>query len=121
MSLGNNIKTIRKSKGVTITELSSITGVSRSTITDIENDKGRKPNTVTLEKIASALNTPVDDFFRESADPEKKEAEELPAGYLRVAREAKEKGLTPEDLDMALKFLMDVRKRDEAAKKEQNK
>jgi XRE family transcriptional regulator of biofilm formation len=123
MSLGNNIRTIRKSKGVTISQLSAATGVSRSTITDIESDNGRKPNTVTLEKFAKALNVSMDDFFKEDLESNLVEdkVEDLPKGYLRVARDAQKKGISPEDMDLALSFLMEMRKRDEAAKKAQNK
>ena len=119
MSLGNNLKAIRTARGITISQLSSMTGVSRSTITDIENDKGRKPNTVTLEKFAEALNVSVDDFFKEeAADAIKKE---IPAGYMHIVQKAQQKGISPADIDIAIEFLIKARERDEEAKKNQNK
>jgi transcriptional regulator with XRE-family HTH domain len=123
MSLGDNIRTIRKAKGVTISDLSSITGVSRSTITDIENDKGRGPTITTLKKIADALGVSVDDFFKEEAalSIEENEKNAIPEGYLRVSKEALEKGVSPEDMQMAVDFFIRARQRDEKAKRSEDK
>lgn len=65
MTIGDKLKEIRNSKKISIMKLHSITGISRSTITDIENNKDRKPNTATLEKIANALSVSVDELFKE--------------------------------------------------------
>lgn len=123
MSLGNNIKRIRQAKGFSISELSSITGASRSTITDIENDNGRSPNTATLKKLADALRVSIDDFFKEDSvetiETDAKDA--LPEGYLRVSKKAAERGISPEDIDMAIDFLIKARQKDEKAKRELGK
>lgn len=66
MTLGNKIKEIRKIKGMSLTKLSQITGLSRTTITEIENaTNGRNPTTSTLDKLAEALQVPLEDFFKE--------------------------------------------------------
>ena len=58
----NNIKAIRRNKGMTMTELANIVGVSVPYIYDLENgNRGAKPET--LEKIASALGCSVEDLL----------------------------------------------------------
>lgn len=70
MSLGKNIKDIRKLKKISLTALSNDTGISRSTLTDIERDGDRKPNTTTLEKIANALDVNINDFYKNDLQTE---------------------------------------------------
>ena len=61
--MGYNIKNIRESLGITQEELAEISGVSRGTICALENGTERVTTTKTLLKIASALNTTVDQLF----------------------------------------------------------
>ena len=76
MSLGTIIRDIRKSKGYSIMKIKELTGLSKSTISEIENDKS-SPTTATLEKIANVLGVPVTDFFEEKAETEKEKNEQL--------------------------------------------
>lgn len=62
MSLGQNIRTLRKSKGYSILKLKELTGLSKSTISDIENDKS-SPSVSTLQKIANALEVTVNELL----------------------------------------------------------
>lgn len=64
MSLGQNIRNIRKNKGYSIMKVKEMTGLSKSTISEIENDKS-SPTSETLQKIASALECQVSVFFDE--------------------------------------------------------
>lgn len=59
MSLGENIRKIRKEKGYSILKLRELTGLSKSTISEIENDKS-SPTFETLNKIAKALEIKVE-------------------------------------------------------------
>lgn len=59
MSLGENIRKIRKEKGYSILKLRELTGLSKSTISEIENDKS-SPTFETLNKIAKALEIRVE-------------------------------------------------------------
>lgn len=59
MTVGENIRRIRKKKGFSILKLREATGLSKSTISEVENNKS-KPNVRTLEKIADALDVSVD-------------------------------------------------------------
>lgn len=67
MSLGQNIKNIRKAKSLSIMGLRQLTGLSKSTISDLENDKS-SPTAETLQKIATALQVPIEEFFKERQD-----------------------------------------------------
>ncbi|MGL5153128.1 MAG: helix-turn-helix domain-containing protein [Clostridium sp.] len=58
MTPGDNIRAMRKSLKMTLVQLSEKTGLSKSTISDIENNKSN-PSTSTIKKIADALNTSV--------------------------------------------------------------
>lgn len=67
MTVGKNIKVIRKEKGITQKKLSELTGLAEITIRQYEADKFT-PKIQQVEKIASALNvTPFDimgvDYF----------------------------------------------------------
>ncbi|MDD6070405.1 MAG: helix-turn-helix transcriptional regulator [Clostridiales bacterium] len=44
-------------------KIKELTGLSKSTISEIENDKS-SPTTATLEKIAKALDVSITDFFK---------------------------------------------------------
>lgn len=62
MSLGENIRNIRKNKGYSIMKIKELTGLSKSTISELENDKS-SPTSETLEKIANALEVNISYFF----------------------------------------------------------
>ena len=61
--MGNKIRAYRKQKKLTQTELSEMSGVSRTIISGLES--GRIVNTTaeTLRKIASALEGTINDIF----------------------------------------------------------
>jgi len=75
MSLGETIRNVRKSKGFSIMKIKELTGLSKSTISDLENDKS-SPTADTLQKIATALGVPVEDFFKEYEPIISKEADD---------------------------------------------
>lgn len=57
------IKNIRKSKNMTLYELSKKTKISRSYLIELENNKKTNPTLATLNKIASALKVNVKELF----------------------------------------------------------
>jgi transcriptional regulator with XRE-family HTH domain len=70
MTLGENIRQIRKNKGMSIQQIRDITGLSKSTISEIENDISN-PTISTLTKISHALNVSLDKLLvSESANLE---------------------------------------------------
>lgn len=61
MEIGDRIKAMRKSIGMTQVQLSKITGISQSSISDIEN-RTNNPSSATLQLIASAFGCSIADL-----------------------------------------------------------
>ncbi|UJA20590.1 helix-turn-helix transcriptional regulator [Thermoleophilia bacterium SCSIO 60948] len=62
----------REAKGLTLGDLSDETGVSKVFLNNVE--RGRKqPSLKTAQAIASALDVPVDEVFRDEAVPTPRE------------------------------------------------
>ena len=62
LKLQNDIKTLRKNKGMTQSELADVIEVSRKTINTIENGVF-VPSTVLALKLANALEVKVEELF----------------------------------------------------------
>ena len=54
MEIGDRIKEMRRNRGMTQVQLSKLTGLSQSSISDIEN-KTNNPSSATLQLIAAAF------------------------------------------------------------------
>ena len=63
--MGYRLKEIREKKGITQEELAKASGVSRQTISAIENNDEYQIKTGTLISLARALETTVDKLFFE--------------------------------------------------------
>lgn len=59
----NKLREIREAHGMTQAELCEKTGLSRTTICKIENDRGANVNTHTIVKIAAAFGVPPSEIF----------------------------------------------------------
>lgn len=62
-AIGREIKALRIQHGVTIAELSNLTGLSVGMLSKIENGN-TSPSLTTLQLLANALSTPITSFFR---------------------------------------------------------
>ena len=54
-NIGKKIKELRKQKGLTLADITKLTGLSKTTVSDIENNK-TKPNLTTIEKLSVAID-----------------------------------------------------------------
>ena len=63
MGIGSRIKFIRKSKGMTLGDIAKRSGLHKSNISEIENERRFKPNLSTLERLAEALECSMEEFF----------------------------------------------------------
>ena len=61
--MGYKLKEIREQKGLTQEELEKVSGVSRQTISAIENNNDYQAKTGTLLSLARALDTTIDKLF----------------------------------------------------------
>jgi XRE family transcriptional regulator of biofilm formation len=73
--IGNNIATIRKQRGYTLSELSERTGVSKSYLSSIERNLQQNPSIHVMEKIASVLKVDLKRLLIMAGDVEKKQLE----------------------------------------------
>lgn len=66
--MGNKLRDMREKKGLTISKLARMSGVSRLTIYKLETNQSYMAASRTLVKLANAMHVPVDEiFFTESA------------------------------------------------------
>ncbi len=63
--MGYKIKEAREARGMSQTELSEKSGVSRSTIWNLETNPNAETTTAVLKKIAEALDTTIAAIFFE--------------------------------------------------------
>lgn len=114
--LGDNIRKIRKSLGISINKLSNLSGLSLGYLSDLENNKSLNPTKETLDKIAKALNVPVEKFLDDDAYKEidymEQEFKKALPGFFKLSKEASEQGISPEDIKLALNFIKQARERD---------
>jgi transcriptional regulator with XRE-family HTH domain len=68
MGVGTKIRQIRREAGLRLDDIAARTGLYKTNLSRIENEKQSKPNLATLEKIAGALNCQVGDFFEHSVE-----------------------------------------------------
>ena len=70
MKTGKRIKTLRKTKGITLVELAEASGIALATLSRMENDK--MPGTLeAYEKIVKALDVSLSELFRSIEDTAK--------------------------------------------------
>lgn len=100
MTLGERIRKIRKMKGLSILDIKEKTGLSKSTISDLENGKS-SPTTETLQKIAKALEVDVTEFFKTEESNNQDDYEDFD---LRIIERARRK-MSPKDREKMMKIL----------------
>lgn len=103
-SLGDRIRELRNEKDLSLRDLSKMVKVSAPFLTDVEKHR-RFPKDETLEKLATALGTTVDDLKSYDSRPPTKEITELTDedanfafAFRRVVDQVRSEGLTPEDV-----------------------
>lgn len=69
MKIGEKIKNLRKTSNMSLRELAQITGLSKTTLGDLEKDV-KNPSLETLEKIALAFGITPAELLRETETPE---------------------------------------------------
>lgn len=64
MSIGSQVRKYRNLRELSLRELGEQAGLAVSTLSDIENDKAM-PSIKALKRVAEALGTDVDNFFKQ--------------------------------------------------------
>jgi transcriptional regulator with XRE-family HTH domain len=101
--LGQNIRYLRQGKNLSLADLASKSGVSKTYISDLENGLGGRPNVQYLYKIALALETTIDTLIDLSLKPAQRRAipaasqEPLPPGLEEFSKKER---LEPQQIEM---------------------
>lgn len=98
--IGNRIQTLRKEKGLSLSELADRAGIAKSYLSSIERDIQSNPSIQFLEKIASVLEVDVQTLLVE--EPLKQD--DLDKEWLNLAYEAMKSGVTKEQFREFLEF-----------------
>ncbi len=83
--MGNRIKELRKSKGITQKELAEKLGVTPQAVSQFEKSEPDRFTIATLQNIAAALECQVDDLIAKEVPPE-------PGYYFEMERTGKNSG-----------------------------
>lgn len=67
--LGNNIKKIRKEKGLGIKDIADVVGISEAYVSQIENNKRSNPSVDILKSIAESLGVELSDLLGGPDEP----------------------------------------------------
>jgi transcriptional regulator with XRE-family HTH domain len=97
LKIGDRIKSIRKERGITQTDLAIKAGMSRTYLADIEGNR-YTPSLNILKVIAETLNIRISEIIED-------EEMELSESYIKVVQSAKKSGIKPERLAALIEFL----------------
>jgi XRE family transcriptional regulator, master regulator for biofilm formation len=98
--IGNRIQTLRKEKGLSLSELADRAGIAKSYLSSIERDIQSNPSIQFLEKIASVLEVDVQTLLMD----ESLKQDDLDNEWLNLAYEAMKSGVTKEQFREFLEF-----------------
>lgn len=107
--LGEKIKKLRESRGLSLSELAERAGVAKSYLSTIERNLRRNPSIQFIEKIADVLNVSVTSLIE--ADPDQpiealkeREQQNLDAEWLEIVKEAMDSGIDKQEFMEFLNF-----------------
>ncbi|RJS58704.1 DNA-binding anti-repressor SinI [Bacillus sp. PK3_68] len=100
MSIGERIRELRMSKGLSLTELANRAGVAKSYVSSVERQIQLNPSIQFLHKVAAVLNVSVEKLIDEGDNP----IEEIDTEWLELAKEAMESGISKEQFKQFLEF-----------------
>ncbi|WP_026576000.1 helix-turn-helix domain-containing protein [Bacillus sp. UNC438CL73TsuS30] len=95
---GTKLKILREEKGLSISQLSELSGISKSYLSLIERDIQRNPSIEILDKIAKTLNVDIDQFIKGNQDGETKISSGMIKGTLKLEIELSEGQLNTQKL-----------------------
>lgn len=97
--IGKRIQQLRKSKGLTLSELAERANVAKSYLSNVERSIQSNPSIHFLEKIASILNVSVNSLLYEDDT-----IEELDPEWNRLIQEAMNSGISKQEFREYLEF-----------------
>ncbi|WP_367618680.1 helix-turn-helix domain-containing protein [Paenibacillus andongensis] len=92
--IGQNISSIRKQRGYTLSELSERTGISKSYLSNIERNLKQNPSIHVMEKIALVLKVDLKTLLKIAADAETNQ--QLDQEWMDFISDLKQSGIDKE-------------------------
>ncbi|MDF2499385.1 MAG: hypothetical protein K0Q77_99 [Anaerosporomusa subterranea] len=120
--IGSKLRGLREGKNLRIEDLSEITGISVSTLSDIETGETKNPRKATVKLICDALKVPETYFYLEDSRLPTDLIPEMPeetrnfimngrnVPFLVLTEKAAKNGLTPEQFDKLLELWLEIKK-----------
>ena len=103
-TLGDRIRELRNERDLSLRDLAKAVDVSAPFLTDVEKHR-RYPKEETLQKLANALATTVEDLKAHDSRPPTKEISELADGdvefafaFRRIVDQVKSEGMSPDEM-----------------------
>ncbi|MCM3568222.1 helix-turn-helix domain-containing protein [Neobacillus mesonae] len=101
--IGNNIQEIRKSRGLTLSELADRANISKSYLSNIERNLNRNPSIQVIKKIASVLDVDLKAIISANA---RYEENQIPDKELiELVKELKESGIDKKEYKTLIEFI----------------
>lgn len=104
-----NLKKLRKDKGITQTQFASQFNISSGTIAMWETGK-RMPDTDMLKKIAQFFDVSID-YLLDNEKSSSENSDELDNVYFSLAKEAQQSGINPDDIRLAIETIKNMKNR----------
>lgn len=105
----DNLKQLRKAKGITQTQFATEFNISAGTIAMWETGK-RMPDTEMLRRIAQFFNVSIDYLLDNEKSPTE-ESEGLDNVYFSLAKDAQQNGIDPDDIRLAIETIKSMKNR----------
>ncbi|PPA68982.1 helix-turn-helix domain-containing protein [Jeotgalibacillus proteolyticus] len=97
--IGDRVKTLRKEKKMSLSELAEQAGVAKSYISSLERNLQQNPSIQFLEKIAPVLGVTVNSLL----DPDDNQ-KNIDTDWVKLAKSAQESGITKEQFKEFIEF-----------------
>ncbi|SDI50566.1 helix-turn-helix domain-containing protein [Alteribacillus bidgolensis] len=94
--IGKKIRLYRRTKGMSLTELSRKANISKSYLSYIERDVKQNPSIEVLKKIAAVMDITVEELIEDSLPSIYKEEHYLDEEWLNLIQEAIDAGISKE-------------------------
>lgn len=101
--IGQRVQQLRKSKGLSLSELADRAGVAKSYLSSIERDIQGNPSIQFLEKIATVLEVNINYFLDDNSENVIHD-DFLDQEWLLLIKEAMESGISKEEFKEFLEF-----------------
>lgn len=99
--LGDNIKKIRESRGLSINAVAKESNISAGYLSDIEKNNKLNPSNEILESIAKSLNVTVSDLYKEDRKPD--EIDQMEEDFKILYKKMKK--ISPSDREKIMKMI----------------